>query len=76
MGTKWMLTPQTVHPYTLNDRAGDEHMTEKESRVVGNKFLLLQCLYKRRDYNYFKIKLDNSFEIKFFKILTTHLDYN
>ena len=76
MGTKWMLTPQTVHPYTLNDRAGDEHMTEKESRVVGNTFLLLHCLYKRRDYNYFKIKLDNSFEIKFFKILTTHLDYN
>ena len=71
-----MLTPQTVHPYTLNDRVGDKYMTEKESRVVGKKFLPLHCLYKRPDYNYFKIKLDNSFETKFFKILTTHLDYN
>ena len=32
--TKWMLTLQTVYPYGLNDRVGDEYMVEKESRVV------------------------------------------
>ena len=37
--TKWMLTLQTVYPYGLNDRVGDEYMAEKDSRVVGNKFL-------------------------------------
>ena len=28
---KWMLTLQTVHPYGLNDRVGDEYMVEKGS---------------------------------------------
>ena len=75
--TKWMLTLQTVYPYGLNDKVGDEYMTKKESRVVGNKFLPLHRLYKRPDYNYPKIKLDNSFlEQNFVKILTTHLDHN
>ena len=46
--TKWMLTLQTVYPYGLNDRVGDE---KKGSRVVGNKFLPLHRLYKRPDYN-------------------------
>ena len=27
----WMLTLQTVYPYSLNDRVCDEYMTEKES---------------------------------------------
>ena len=27
--TKWMLTLQTVYPYGLNDRVGDEYMAEK-----------------------------------------------
>ena len=39
--TKWMLTLQTIYPY----------MAEKESRIVGNKFLRLPRLYKRPDYN-------------------------
>ena len=52
-------------------------MAENDSRVVGNKFLPLHQLYKRPDYNYSKIKLDNSFlERNFIKILTTHLDHN
>ena len=58
--TKWMLTLQTVYPYGLNDRVVDEYMEEKERRVVGNKFLPLHWLYKCPDYNYSKIKLDNS----------------
>ena len=59
--TKWMLIHQTVYPYGLNDRFVDEYMAVKESRVLGNKFLTLHCLYKLPDYNYSKIKLDNSF---------------
>ena len=58
---KWMLTLQAVYPYGLNYRVGDEYMTEKDNRVVGNKFLPLHRLYKRLEYNYSKIKLDNSF---------------
>ena len=46
-----MLTLQTVYPYGLNDRVGDEYMKEKDSRLVGNKFLPLHCLYKRPVYN-------------------------
>ena len=40
---------------------GDEYMAEKDSRVVGKKFLPLHRLYKRPEYNYAKNKLDNSF---------------
>ena len=29
--TKWILTLQTVYPYGLNDRVGDEYMVEKGS---------------------------------------------
>ena len=75
--TKWVLTLQTVYPYGLNDRVGDEYMAEKDSRVVGNKFLPLHSLYKRPEYNYSKNKLDNSFlKQNFVKILTTHVDHN
>ena len=63
---KWRLTLQTVTPYGLNDRVGYEHMAEKDVRVVDNKFLTLHCLYKRPDYNYSKIKLDNPFLKHFF----------
>ena len=56
-----MLTLHTVYPYGLDDRVGDKYMAEKEIRVVGNKFLTLHHLYKLPDYNYSKIKLDNSF---------------
>ena len=59
--TKWMLLLQTVYPYGLNDRVGDEYMAEKDSRVIGIKFLPLHRLYKRPEYNYSKNKLDNSF---------------
>ena len=63
--------------YGINDRVGDEYMSEKESRVVGNKFLPLHRLYKRPNYNYSKIKLDNSLlKQNFVEILTTHLDHN
>ena len=41
-----MITLQTVYPYGLNDTVSDEYMAEKESRVVGNKFVPLHCLYK------------------------------
>ena len=46
-----MLTLQTIYPCGLNDRVGDEYMAEKESRVVGSKYLPLHRLYKHRDYN-------------------------
>ena len=70
-----MLILQTVYPYGLNDRAGDEYMAEKDGRVVGNKFLPLHRLCKCSEYNYSKNKLDNSFlKQNFVKILTTHLD--
>ena len=59
--TEWMLTLQTVYPYGLNDRVGDKYMTEKDSRVVGNKFLPLHRLYKCPECNYSKIKFDYSF---------------
>ena len=52
---KWMLTLQTVYPYGLNDRVGDKYMAEKDSRVVGNKFLPLHRLYKCPEFNYSKI---------------------
>ena len=72
-----MLTLQTVIPYGLNDRVGDEYMAEKDTAVVGNKFLPLHRLYKHPEYNYSKIKLDSSFlKQNFVKILTIHLDHN
>ena len=72
-----MLTLQTVVPYGLNDRVGDEYTAEKDTAVVGNKFLPLHRLYKRTEYNYSKIKLDSSFlKQNFVKILTIHLDHN
>ena len=73
---KWILSLQTVYTYGLNDR-GDEYMTGKQSRAVGNKFLPLHCLYKCPDFNYSKIKLDNSFfKQNFVKILATRLTHN
>ena len=72
-----MLTLQTVYPYSLNDGVGDEYTAEKDSRVVGNKFLPLDRLYKRPEYNESKNKIDNSFlKHNFVKILTTNLDHN
>ena len=72
-----MLTLQTVYTYGLNDRVGDEYMTEKDSRVVGNRFLPLHRLYKCPKYNYSQIKVDNSFlKQNFVKILTIHLYHN
>ena len=43
-------------------------MTEKDCAVVGNNFLPFQSHYKRPEYNYSKVKLDNYF--------TPHLDHN
>ena len=52
-------------------------MTGKDSRVVGNKFLLLQRLYKRPEYNYSQIKLDKSLlKENFLEMFITHLDHN
>ena len=42
-------------------RVDDEYMTEKESRVVYNKFIPLLPLYNCSDYNCSKIKPDNFF---------------
>ena len=74
---KWTLTLQAVYFYGLNDRVGDEYMTEKDSRIVGNKFLPLHRVYKCPKYNYSKIKLDSSFlKQNFLKIFTIHLHHN
>ena len=71
---KWKITIQIAYVYCLNDKVGDEYIPEKESRVVSSKFLPLY--YKRLDYKYSKIKLDNSFiKQTFVKILTTHFDH-
>ena len=56
---------------------GDEYMAEKDSGVVSNTFLPLHRLHKHPEYNYSKIKLDNSFlKQNFVKIITTQLDHN
>ena len=47
-----MLTLQTVYPYGLNDRIGNEYMAEKDSRVLGNRFSPLPHLYKSPEYKY------------------------
>ena len=63
METKWLITLQTVYPYGLNDKVGDEYK-------AGN-------LYKCPKYNYSKIELDNSFlKQSFFKVTTSNLDHN
>ena len=36
--TRWMLTLQTVYPYGLNDRIGDEYMTEKTVELLVKGF--------------------------------------
>ena len=57
-------------------RVDDEYMTEKESRVVYNKFIPLLPLYNCSDYNSSKIKPDNFFLTQnFVKILTARI-YN
>ena len=72
-----MLTLQTFYPYGLNDRVGDKYIAEKESKIIGNKFLPLHGLYKRPIYNYSKIKLDNFFlKQDFVIILTFFIDHN
>ena len=72
-----MLTLQTVYPYGLNDRVGDECIAKKQSRVISYKLLPLHHLYKRPYCNYSKIKLNNSFlRQSFVNTLTTHLDHN
>ena len=39
-----MLTLQTVCPYGLNAKVGDNYMTEKDSKIDGNTFLPLHRL--------------------------------
>ena len=59
-GRKWMLTLQSVYRYGPNEKIGDEYSEENESRVVGNKFLLLHDLQTSR-LNNSKLKLNNCF---------------
>ena len=63
--TKWMLTLQTVYPYGLNDRVGDKYIAEKDSRVVGSKFLPLH--YNLKDAGYFIRVSIKSFKKTFLK---------
>ena len=60
-----MLTFHPVYAYGLNDRAGDEYMVEKDSRVVVSKFLPLH----RPDCKSF-------LKQNFVKILTRHLGHH
>ena len=72
-----MLTLQTVIPYGLGGRVGDECLAEKDSGVVGNGFLPLHHLYRRPEYDCSKNELDTSFlKQNFVKVLTPHLDHN
>ena len=36
--TDWMLKLRTVYPFGLNDRIGDEYMTESGNIIISNKF--------------------------------------
>ena len=36
--TEWMLKLRTVYPYGLNDRIGDEYMTDRINNIVFSKF--------------------------------------
>ena len=47
--TEWMLKLRTVYPYGLNDRIGDEYMTDRKNNIVFSKFppLKRQCDHHR-----------------------------
>ena len=45
--TEWMLKLRTVFPYGLNDRVGDEYMTEKDNSVIATKFPTLKRAHNR-----------------------------
>ena len=47
--TEWMLKLRTVYPYGLNDRVGDEYMTDRKNAIVFSKFppLKRQCDHHR-----------------------------
>ena len=45
--TEWMLKLRTVFPYGLNDRVGDEYMTEKDSSLIASKFPTLKRIHNR-----------------------------
>ena len=36
--TDWMLKLRTVYPFGLNDRIGDEYITERGNIIISNKF--------------------------------------
>jgi len=45
--TNWMLKLRTVFPYGLNDRIGDEYMTEKDCSNINSKFPTLKRMKNR-----------------------------
>ena len=44
--TEWMLKLQTVYPFGLNDRIGDEYMTDREENIVSLRFPPLKRIKK------------------------------
>ena len=45
--TEWMLKLRTVFPYGLNDRVGDEYMTDKNNTTIATKFPTLKRTHNR-----------------------------
>ena len=45
--TEWMLKLRTVFPYGLNDRVGDEYMTDRDSSHIASKFPTLKRTHSR-----------------------------
>ena len=55
--TSWMLKLRTVFPYGMNDRIGDEYMSEKESININSKFPPLKRI---KDHHKVRSKLSTS----------------
>ena len=55
--TNWMLKLRTVYPYGLNDRIGDEYMSEKENINIYSKF---PSLKRMKEHHKVRSKLSTS----------------
>jgi hypothetical protein len=63
--TEWMLKLRTVFPYGLNDRIGDEYMTDKGNSIINNKFPSLKR-HSKHSRKRAKIKVSQNLIIEHF----------
>ena len=52
--TQWMLKLRTVFPYGLNDRVGNEYMTDRGNSIISTQFPSL-----KRHNNHFRVRTKN-----------------